>query len=143
MRTFASQHTANARNVRLCSDTIPCRLLSLLEKHLSPPSSTTESLFAIIHHNDSFPSTYQSGYATFRSGRSGLSRFGLETLRSEYEILQKSYMFTFFYANVLNQRKAEFPKTTNMIQDPAVNQHQHMIFIIISKQFKSLSTFCN
>jgi len=30
-----------------------------------------------------------------------------------------------------------------MIQDPAVNQHQHMIFIIISKQIKWLSTFCN
>jgi len=33
--------------------------------------------------------------------------------------------------------------TTNMIQDSAVNQHQHMVFIIISKQIKSLSTFCN
>jgi len=30
-----------------------------------------------------------------------------------------------------------------MIQDSAVNQHQHMIFIIISKQIKSLSTFFN
>jgi len=30
-----------------------------------------------------------------------------------------------------------------MIQDPTVNQHQHMIYIIISKQVKSLSTFCN
>jgi len=30
-----------------------------------------------------------------------------------------------------------------MIQDPTVNQHQHMIFIIISKQIKSLSTFCS
>jgi len=29
-----------------------------------------------------------------------------------------------------------------MIQDPTVNQHQHMIFII-SKQCKSLSTFHN
>jgi len=28
-----------------------------------------------------------------------------------------------------------------MIQDPTVNQHQHMIFIIISKQIKSLSKF--
>jgi len=28
-----------------------------------------------------------------------------------------------------------------MIQDPAVNQHQHMIFIVISKQIKSLLTF--
>jgi len=33
----------------------------------------------------------------------------------------------------LNQRKVLFKKTTNMIQDPAVNQHQHMIYIIISK----------
>jgi len=30
-----------------------------------------------------------------------------------------------------------------MIQDPTVNQHQHMIFITISKQIKSISTFCN
>jgi len=30
-----------------------------------------------------------------------------------------------------------------MIQDPTVNQHQHMISIIISKQVKSLSTFCS
>ena len=37
----------------------------------------------------------------------------------------------------LNQRKV---KSTNMIQDPTVNQHQHMIFVIISKQIKS-STF--
>ena len=34
----------------------------------------------------------------------------------------------------LNQRKVLFKKTTNMIQDPTVNQHQHIIFIIISKQ---------
>jgi len=30
-----------------------------------------------------------------------------------------------------------------MIQDATVNQHQHTIFIIVIKQFKSLSTFCN
>jgi len=31
-----------------------------------------------------------------------------------------------------------------MIQEPTVNQHQHMIFIFISKQIKSLwSLFCN
>jgi len=28
-----------------------------------------------------------------------------------------------------------------MIQDPTVNQHEYMIFVIISKQIKSLSTF--
>jgi len=43
----------------------------------------------------------------------------------------------------LNQRKGLFKKTTKMLQDPTVNQHQHMVFIIISKQIKSLSTFCN
>jgi len=43
----------------------------------------------------------------------------------------------------LNQRKVLFKKTPNMIQDPTVNQHQHMIFVIISKQVKSFSTFCN
>ena len=41
----------------------------------------------------------------------------------------------------LNQRKVLLKKTTNTIQDPTVNQHPHMIFIIISKQIKSLSTF--
>jgi len=41
----------------------------------------------------------------------------------------------------LNQRKVLFKKTTNMIQDPTVNQHEHMVFVIISKQIKSLSTF--
>jgi len=45
------------------------------------------------------------GYAAFQSGRFGLSRFGLGrfglgrfglgTFRSDYEILQKSYMFTY------------------------------------------------
>jgi len=28
-----------------------------------------------------------------------------------------------------------------MIQDPTVNQYEHMILVIISKQIKSLSTF--
>ena len=42
-----------------------------------------------------------------------------------------------------DQREVLFEKTTNMIQDPTANQHQHVIFIIISKQIKSLSTFCN
>jgi len=30
-----------------------------------------------------------------------------------------------------------------MIQDTTVNQYQHIIFITISKQLKSISTFCN
>jgi len=47
----------------------------------------------------------QLGYATFWSGRFslvdsvaglfGLGRFGLDKFRSDYEILQKPYMFTF------------------------------------------------
>jgi len=42
----------------------------------------------------------------------------------------------------LNQRKVLFKKNLiNMIQDPTVNQHEHMIFVIISKQIKSWSTF--
>jgi len=48
-----------------------------------------------------------------------------------------------FNADVLKSTKGYIEKTTNMIQDATVNQHQHMIFIIISKQFKSLSNFCN
>jgi len=43
----------------------------------------------------------------------------------------------------LNQPEVLFKKTTNMIQDPTVNQDQHMIYIIISKQINSLLTFCN
>jgi len=33
----------------------------------------------------------------------------------------------------LNQREVLFEKNTNMVQDPTVNQHHHMTFIIISK----------
>jgi len=33
-----------------------------------------------------------------------------------------------------NQRKVLLKNTTNIIQNPTVNQHQHMIFIYISKQ---------
>jgi len=43
----------------------------------------------------------------------------------------------------LNQPKVLSKKTKNMIQEPSVNQHQQKIFIIIKKQIKSLSTFCN
>ena len=34
-----------------------------------------------------------------------------------------------------------FKKTANMIQGPSVDQHEYMIFVIIRKQIKSLSTF--
>jgi len=46
-----------------------------------------------------------------------------------------------FNANVLKSTKGFIKKTTNMVQDATVNQHEHMIFVIISKQIKSLSTF--
>jgi len=42
-----------------------------------------------------------------------------------------------------NPREVLLKKTTNMIQDPTVNQYQHMIYISINKQMKLLSTFCN
>jgi len=42
----------------------------------------------------------------------------------------------------LNLQKVLFKETKNMIQDSTVNQHQHMIFIIINKQINSLLTFC-
>jgi len=55
------------------------------------------------------------GYATFRSGQFGLNRFGLVhfglgsfglgTFRSNYEILQKFYMFT-FNANILKSTRS-------------------------------------
>ena len=50
-----------------------------------------------------------------------------------------------FNANVLKSTKGliKKKKTTNTIQDPTVIQHQHIIFIIISKQIKSVLTFCN
>jgi len=78
------------------------------------------------------------GYATFRFGP---FRYGDISVRQSnlaeipyVHILMQTY---------LNQPELLFKKTTNMIQDPAVNQHQHTIFIIISKQIKSLSTLCN
>jgi len=78
------------------------------------------------------------GYATFRSGpfRSGDISVRLRNLAEilHVHILTQTY---------LNQRDVLFKNTTNMIQDPTVNQHQHMVYIIISKQIKSLSTFCS
>jgi len=48
-----------------------------------------------------------------------------------------------FNANILKSTRTFIKrKTTNTIQDPTVNQHQHMIFIIISKKIKWLSAFC-
>ena len=42
----------------------------------------------------------------------------------------------------LNQRKVLFENTANMFQDPIVKQHERItIFVIISKQIKSLLTF--
>jgi len=41
----------------------------------------------------------------------------------------------------LNQQMILFKKTANMIQGPSVDQHEYMIFVIIRKQIKSLSTF--
>jgi len=72
-------------------------------------------------------------------GLFSLGSFGIETFRSDYEILHVHFLMKTY----LNQRKVLFKKITNMIQDPAVNQPQQMIFIIISKQIKSLSIFCN
>jgi len=75
------------------------------------------------------------------TGLFGLTRFGHGTwsFRSDYEILHVHVLMQTY----LNQRKVLFKKTANMIQDPTGNQHQHMIFIIISKQVKSLSVFRN
>ena len=44
-----------------------------------------------------------------------------------------------FNANVLKSTKGFIlKKSINIIQDPTVDQHEHMIFVIISKQIKSL-----
>ena len=94
------------------------------------------------------------GYATFRSGRFGLGRFGLGhfrlgTFRSGpfrsgdisvrlwnlAEILHVHILMQTY----LNQREVLLK---NYKHGLTVNQH-YMIFIIISKQNKSLLTFCN
>jgi len=62
-------------------------------------------------------------YTTFRSGDIAVRLWNLAEILHVH-ILMQTY---------LNQRKVLFKKTTDMIQDPAVNQHQHMIYIIISK----------
>jgi len=41
----------------------------------------------------------------------------------------------------LNQQKVLLKITINVIQDPAVYQHEHMVFIVINKKIKSLLTF--
>ena len=57
------------------------------------------------------------GCATFRSSRFGLSRFG-RAMKSCKNLICSVLMQTY-----LNQQKVLFKNTTNMIQDPAVNQH--------------------
>jgi len=52
----------------------------------------------------------------------------------------RNLIYLLFNANLL-KRKVLFKKTTNMIQDPTVNQQEYMIFVIISKQIKLLSSF--
>ena len=73
--------------------------------------------------------------------RSGPFRSGVISVRlwNLAEILHVHILMQTY----LNQRDVLLKKTTNKIQDPTVNQHKHMIFIIISKRIKSLSTFCN
>jgi len=73
------------------------------------------------------------GLGTFRSGDISVR------LRNLAEILHVHILMQTY----LNQREVLYKNTTNMIQDPTVDQHQYMIYIIISKQIKSLSTFCN
>jgi len=83
------------------------------------------------------------GYATFRPGRFGHGTFRSRGISVRLWHLAEILHVHFLTQTCLHQQKVLFKKTTNIIQDPTVNQHQHMIFIIISKQIKSLSTFCN
>jgi len=54
----------------------------------------------------------------------------------------RNLICSLFNANVLKSTKGFIYKNNyNMIQDPTVNHHKRMIFVIISKQIKSLSTF--
>jgi len=52
---------------------------------------------------------------------------------------RRNLICSLFNANVLKSTKGFIKK--NYKQDPTVNQHEHMIFVIISMQIKSLSTF--
>jgi len=68
-----------------------------------------------------------------RSGQIRSGRFSHGTFRSDYEILQKSYMFVFYCKHAyVNERFY----LKNYKHDPRSNsyQHQRMILIIISKQ---------
>jgi len=78
-----------------------------------------------------------------RSGRFGHGTFRSRGISVRLWHLAEILHVHFLTQTCLHQQKVLFKKTTNIIQDPTVNQHQHMIFIIISKQIKSLSTFCN
>jgi len=51
-------------------------------------------------------------------GLFGRGRFGLETFRSDHEILHVNFLMQTY----LNQRKVLFKNTSNMIQDPIVNR---------------------
>ena len=88
----------------------------------------------------------------FHSGRLRLSRFGPGIFQSSRSFrsrdisvrlwnLAEILCVHFLMQTYLNQIKVLFKKTTKMIQDPTVNQHVHDIFVVISKQFKSLSKF--
>jgi len=80
-------------------------------------------------------------WAVSVTGLFGLGCSDREMFQSGYEILQKSYVH-FLMQTYLNQRKVLFENTANMFQDPIVNQHERItIFVIISKQIKSLLTF--
>ena len=48
-----------------------------------------------------------------------------------------------FNANILKSTRSFILKKYKHDPRSKVNRHQHMVFIIISKQMKSLSTFCN
>jgi len=73
------------------------------------------------------------GHGTFRSRDISVRLWNLAEILHVHFLMQTCF----------HQRKVLFKKTTSMMQDPADNQHKHMIFIIINKQIKSLLTFCN
>jgi len=87
------------------SHSIPCSAIALRESRCTAPyvrNANSQHADKLINATAIVPELHEDRSllparrnSTFRSGRFGLGHFGLETFRSDYEILQKSYMLTF------------------------------------------------
>ena len=122
------------KGVHSASDTEPLRVAEKSQQYFLQYSTLGTRLFGLA---DS--AWVVSVWTVTVCGHFGLSRYGLWTFWSDYEMLRDNILMQTY----LNQRKVLFKKNYKHDPDPTVNQHQHTIFIIISEQIKSLSTFCN